>query len=91
VTLLTELGVPFIKLVAAVSMTSLTWMPGWMTINPRARRAGKGKTLWPVKLESTGERILASGGLAPSYQTANAYAKALGLKTDQPPKRISRS
>ena len=92
VTLLSELGVPFIKLGRRCLYDKLdldAWLDEYKT---RERgRAGKEKALWPVKLESTGERILATGGLTPSYQTANAYAKALGLKTDQPPKRISRS
>jgi len=30
-------------------------------------------------------------GMTTSYQTANAYAKALGLKIEGPQKRISRS
>ena len=92
VTLLTELGVPFIKLGRRCLYDKLdldTWLDEYKS--REQGRAGKGNTLWPVKLESTGGKTLVSGGLMPSYQTANAYAKALGLKTDLPPKRISRS
>ena len=92
VTLLTELGVPFIKLGRRCLYDKLdldAWLDEYKS--REQGRAGKEKTLWPVKSESIGGRILASGGSTPSYRTANAYAKALGLKTEKPPKRISHS
>ena len=92
VTLLTELGVPFIKLGRRCLYDRLdldAWLDDYKS--SEQGRAGKGKTLWPVKPESTGDKTLVSGGLMPSYQTANAYAKALGLKIEGPQKRISRS
>jgi len=36
-----------------------------------------------VKAEYTGGEIHATGGLKSHYQTAAAYAKALGLKTEK--------
>lgn len=88
VTLLSELGVPFIKLGRRCLYDKLdldAWLDEYKT---RERgRAGKEKTLWPVKLESTGERILATGGLIQPSRTASEYAKVLGLKAERKPKR----
>lgn len=88
VTLLSELGVPFIKLGRRCLYDKLdldAWLDEYKT---RERgRAGKEKTLWPVKLESTGERILATGGLIQPSRTASEYAKVLGLKAGKKPKR----
>jgi len=88
VTLLSELGVPFIKLGRRCLYDKLdldAWLDEYKT---RERgRAGKEKTLWPVKLESTGERILATGGLIQPSRTASDYAKVLGLKTERKLKR----
>lgn len=81
-TLLAELGVPSVRLGRRCVYDVLD-LDAWLDeYKSRERgRAGKQKSLWPVKPESTGERTLVSGGLMPSYQTANAYAEALGLKT----------
>jgi hypothetical protein len=81
-TLLAALGVPCVKLGRRCVYDVLD-LDAWLEeYKHRERgRAGKEKSLWPVKPESTGERNLVSGGLTPCYQTANAYAEALGLKT----------
>jgi hypothetical protein len=88
VTLLTELGVPFIKLGRRCIYDTLdldTWLDEYKS---RERgRAGKEKTLWPVKLESTSGQILATGGLMQPSRTASEYAKVLGLKTGKKLKR----
>ncbi len=87
VTLLTELNVPALKLGRRCVYDKLDldawldeykWREHW--------RAGKEKTLWPVKQESTGDRTPGSGGFQQRSQTGNAYAKALGLKTVTTPK-----
>ena len=87
VTLLSELGVPFIKLGRRCLYDTLdldAWLDEYKT---RERgRAGKEKTLWPVKLESTGERIPATGGLIQPSRTASEYAKVLGLEAGKTPK-----
>jgi len=87
VTLLTELNVPCIKIGRRCVYDKLdldTWLDEYK--KREHWRAGKEKTLWPVKPESTGDRIPGSGGLQQRSQTANAYAKALGLKTGKVPK-----
>lgn len=82
VTLLTELNVPALKLGRRCVYDKLD-LDAWLDEYKQREhwRAGKEKTLWPVKQESIGDRILGSGGLQQRSQTANAYAKALGLKT----------
>ena len=87
VTLLTELNVPALKLGRRCVYDKLD-LDSWLDEYKQREhwRAGKEKTLWPVKQESTGDRILSSGGLQQRSQTANAYAKALGLKTAKTPK-----
>ncbi len=88
VTLLTELGVPFIKLGRRCLYDKLdldVWLDDYKS---RERgRARKEKTLWPMKLESTDEKILVTGGLLQPSRTASEYAKVLGLKTEKKPKR----
>ncbi|MEI7431141.1 MAG: hypothetical protein WCL27_11860 [Betaproteobacteria bacterium] len=82
VTLLAELNVPVIKIGRRCVFDKLdldTWLDEYKQCEHW--RAGKEKTLWPVKQESTGDLILGSGGLQQRSQTANAYAKALGLIT----------
>lgn len=61
-------------------------LDAWLEEYKQRGRARK-ETLWPVKPESTGGRIPASGGSIRCYPTANAYAEALGLKTVRKPKR----
>ena len=82
ITLLTELNVPAIKLGRRCVYDKLD-LDAWLNEYKQREhwRAGKEKTLWPVKPESTGDRILSHGGFQQRSQTANAYAKALGLKT----------
>ncbi len=84
VTLLTELNVPFVKIGRRCVYDKLD-LDVWLDEYKRREhwRAGKEKTLWPVKPESTDDRILSSGGFQQRSQTANAYAKALGLKTEK--------
>lgn len=81
ITLLTELHVPFIKIGRRCVYDKLD-LDAWLDDYKQREhwRAGKEKTLWPVKQESTGDRIQGSGGLQQRSQTANAYVKALGLK-----------
>src|SRR5712692_3095907 len=65
-------------------------LDAWLEEYKRRGRARK-ETLWPVKPDSTGGGTLASGGSMLHYQTADAYAKALGLKTERKPKPSSPS
>jgi len=87
VTLLTELNVPFVKMGRRCVFDTLD-LDAWLDEYKQREhwRAGKEKTLWPVKTESIGDRIAGSGGLQQRSQTANDYAKALGLKTEKKPK-----
>ena len=84
VTLLTELNVPFIKIGRRCVYDKLD-LDGWLDEYKQREhwRAGKEKTLWPVKQESTGDLIQGSGGLQQRSQTANAYARVLGLKPEK--------
>lgn len=88
VTLLSELGVPFIKLGRRCLYDKLDldiWLDEYKT---RERgRARKGNTLWPMKMGSIEGRILATGGLMQPSRAASEYAKVLGLKTEKKPKR----
>ena len=87
VTLLAELQVPSIKL-GRRCVYDLVDLDAWLT--EYKQRAGK-ETLWPVRKESTGDGTLRSGGSMQYFPTANAYAKALGLKTRGTRKRSSPS
>ena len=81
ITLLTELNVPFIKIGRRCVYDKLdldTWLDEYK--QREHWRAGNDTTLWPVKQESTGAQTQGSGGLQQRSQTADAYAKALGLK-----------
>ena len=86
VTLLTELGVPFVRL-GRRCVYDVVDLDEWLTETKQRGRAGKeqGNT-WPVKEDCIGGGIPASGGSTLYYRTANAYAKALGLKTGMKPK-----
>jgi hypothetical protein len=89
VTLLTELGVPFVKLGRRCVYDRVdldTWLDEYKH-RGRARR----EIIWPVKAVSTNGGTPASGGSTLCYRTADAYAKALGLKTEPKPKRSSSS
>ena len=64
VTLLAELRVPAIK-IGRRCVYDVLDLDAWLNEYKQRGRAGKEKTLWPVKPESTGARILAmSIGLA---------------------------
>lgn len=86
VTLLAELDVPAVKLGRRCVYDVLD-LDAWLDeYKHRERgRAGKEKSRWPMKLESTGDLTLGSGGSVPPSQTARQYAKALGLKTERKP------
>ena len=62
----------------------------WLDEYKQRGRAGK-ECLWPVQPESTGAQTRATGGSQQHYPTANAYVKALGLKTEKKPKPCSPS
>jgi len=79
VTLLLEVGPPPIK-IGRRSVWDVVDLDAWVEEYKGRGRAGK-ETLWPVKQDSTGGAIRPTGGLTLSYPTADAYAKALGLKT----------
>lgn len=87
VTLLTELGIPHVKFGRRCVYDVLD-LDSWLEEYKRREcwRAGmKGKT-WLVKQDSTEGQIQGTGGLIQRSQTANAYAKALGLKSRKTPK-----
>ena len=88
VTLLTELEVPSIKLGRRCVYDVLD-LDSWLEdYKQRERgRVGKEQSLWPTKQASTEGRILGTGGWQQPSRTADAYAKALGLKTERKPKR----
>ena len=81
VTLLAGLGVPSVRLGRRCVYDRVD-LDTWLDEYKRRGRAGKEPgTQWPVKEDSTGAGIPASGGSKLYYRTADAYAKALGLKT----------
>ena len=92
VTLLTELNVPCIKIGRRCVYDKLD-LDAWLDDYKQREhwRAGKELSLWPVKQESTGDRILGSGGLQQRSQTELEYARVLGLKTVKRRKPISPS
>ncbi|MDO8891550.1 MAG: helix-turn-helix domain-containing protein [Sulfurimicrobium sp.] len=85
VTLLTELGVPAIKFGRRCVYDKVD-LDNWLEEYKRRGRAGKEK-LWPVKQESTCDRIQGTGGLQQPSRTELEYARALGLKTENKLKR----
>ena len=65
-------------------------LDAWLEDHKRRGRAGKESgTQWPVKEDSIGGGIPASGGSTLYYRTADAYARALGLKAGKKQKRSS--
>ncbi|MDP2169832.1 MAG: hypothetical protein Q8J96_05365, partial [Rhodocyclaceae bacterium] len=88
VTLLAELRVPAIKLGRRCVYDVLD-LDAWLNEYKQRGRAGKEKSLWPTMKESTEGRTHAIGGLQQPSQTAEKYAKALGLKTERMPRRYS--
>jgi hypothetical protein len=89
ITLLTELNVPAIKLGRRCVYDKLD-LDAWLDEYKQREhwRAGKEKTLWPVKQESTGDRIQGSGGLQQRSRMELEYAKVLGLRTKSKQKPI---
>jgi hypothetical protein len=85
VTLLSELDIPFIKLGRRCIYDRVD-LDGWLD-NTKERGRARKETLWPSKAESTGGPTHGTGGYAPPFQTAGAYAKALGLKSSKKRKR----
>jgi hypothetical protein len=86
VTLLAELGVPFVKFGRRCVYDTVD-LDAWLDEYKQRGRAGKETSLWPVKKESTGEPTLGSGGSMQSSPTAREYARVLGLNRDRTPKR----
>lgn len=83
VTLLVELAVPYIKLGRRCVYDVLdldSWLEEYK--QREQRRAGKEKSSWLKKPESTKGLILGTGGLQQHSRTELEYARALGLKTD---------
>ena len=81
VTLLAELQVPFVKLGRRLVYDVID-LDAWL--DEHKQRGGAGKEMdekWPVKKDSIGGGTPASGGSMLYYRTADAYAKALGLRT----------
>jgi hypothetical protein len=87
-TLLADLDVPCVKL-GRRRVYDKVDLDAWLDEHKRRGRARK-ETEWPVKPASTGGGIPVSGGSTLYYPAANAYASALGLKTEPRPKRSSR-
>jgi hypothetical protein len=81
VTLLSELDIPFIK-VGRRCIYDRVDLDRWLDDTKERGRAVK-ETLWPSKAVSTGGPTQGTGGFVPPFQTAGAYAKALGLKTSK--------
>lgn len=89
VTLLAELDVPVIKLGRRCVYDRVD-LDAWLEEYKRRGRAGKeGETHWPARKDSIGGGIPASGGSTLYYRTADAYAKALGLKAGKKQKHSS--
>lgn len=88
VTLLSELDVPAIKLGRRCVYDRLD-LDAWLDEYKQREcwRAGKEHSLWPVKKDSTSDRIPGSGGFQQPSRTASEYAKALGLNAAKTPKR----
>lgn len=87
ITLLESLGVPVVKF-GRRSVYDRVDLDAWLDDYKHRGRARK-ESKWPVKPESTGDETRVSGGLMWYYPVADAYAKALGLKTEMKPKRSS--
>ena len=83
ITLLAEQGVPFVQ-IGRRCIYDRVDLDAWLDEYKHRGRARK-ETLWPVKADSTGGGIPVTGGSMWYYRTANAYVKALGLKTETKP------
>lgn len=89
VTLLETLGVPRVRFGRRIVYDRID-LDAWLDEYKRRGRAGKeiGNS-WPVKEDSAGAGIPATGGSTLYYRTASAYDKALGLKTEKKQKHSS--
>jgi hypothetical protein len=76
ITLLAELGVPFVKLGRRCVYDRVD-LDAWLEEYKRRGRARKEHFSWPVKPASTGGGIPASGGSMSYCPTADTYAEAL--------------
>ena len=91
VTLLLQTGPPPVK-IGRRSVWDVVDLDAWLENYKGRGRAGKEiGNKWPVKPDSTGGKIRASGGSTLSYPTASEYAKALGLKAEKKRKPCSPS
>ena len=86
VTLFETLGVPCIKF-GRRCVYDLVDLDAWLVEYKGRGRAGKEVATWPVKPDSTGEKIRVAGGSIVSYPTVSEYEEVLGLKTEKKPKR----
>src|SRR2546425_9203404 len=91
VTLLLQIGPPPIKL-GRRSVWDVVDLDTWLGEYKDRGRAGKeGEAKWPARPASTGAETRGTGGSKLYYQTAEAYARALGLKTEKKRKDSSPS
>lgn len=89
VTLLETLGVPRVRFGRRIVYDRID-LDAWLDEYKRRGRAGKESgNQWPVKEDSAGAGIPATGGSMLYYRTASAYDKALGLQTEKKQKRSS--
>jgi hypothetical protein len=84
ITLLASMDIPTIRFGRRLLYDRVD-LDQWLEEYKQRGRAGK-ESKWPVLPESTGADDRAFGGLQQRCPTANAYAKALGLKTGTKPK-----
>ena len=89
VTLFDELRIPAVRF-GRRRLYDRVDLDAWLDEYKQRGRAGK-EVEWPVKPGSTDGANPATGGLQQRYRTASAYAKALGLKTEEKPKPSSHS
>lgn len=85
VTLLAEVGPRPLKL-GRRSVYDVVDLDAWLEDYKHRGRAGK-ESLWPVKPDSIGGQVPASGGSTLYYQTANDYEEALKPRDARTPKR----
>jgi hypothetical protein len=91
VTLLLQIGPRPIK-IGRRSVWDVIDLDAWLGEYKGRGRAGKeAPQQWPAKMESTGGATRVTGGSVSYYETANAYAKALGLKPEKKHKQFSPS
>jgi hypothetical protein len=89
VTLLETLGVPRVRFGRRCVYDRID-LDAWLEQYKRRGRAGKESgTQWPVNEDSTGGTTPVSGGSMLYCRTADAYDRALGLKTGKKQKRSS--